>query len=192
MKTWLVSISSAEPRESSILQQVIWWRNLSLALEMPSFTALPYKFHSMKQFWLHYYYTLQNFKCVLKNLGFRAENANAFRLPACFRGTSCAKPGYPSSWSWCRQRVAFAFTLESSAAETVFHRRKLQNLPYHPTEISALSHLFQFPNLAGTLVRNEWMCILPSLPPQYTSTLLLSPRGWFSRLSPRQLHILGI
>lgn len=146
MKPWLVSISSAEPRESSILQQVIWWRNLSLALEMPSFTALPCKFHSMKQFWLHYYYTLQNYKCVLKNLGFWAENANALRLPGCFRGTSCAKPGYPSSWSWCRQHAAFAFTLESSAAETVFHRRKLQSLPYQPTEISALSHLFQSPN----------------------------------------------
>lgn len=149
MKTWLVSISSAEPRESSILQQVIWWMNLSLALslalEMPSFAAIPSKFHSMKQFWLHYYYKLQNYKCVLKELVFKAENANALRLPGCFRGTNCAKLGHPSSRSWCRQGVAFAFTLTNSAAVTVFHRRKLQSLPYHPTKISALSNWFQFP-----------------------------------------------
>lgn len=143
MKTWLVSISSAEPRESSILQQVIWWMNLSLTLEMPSFTPLPCKFHSRKQFWLHYYHTLQNYKCVLKKLVFKAENANSLRLPGCFRGTSCAKSGHPSSWSWCRQRAAFAFTLERSAAVTAFHRRKLQSLPYHATEIAALSNLFQ-------------------------------------------------
>lgn len=142
MKTWLVSISSAEPRESSILQHVIWWMNPSLALELPSLAALPCKFHSMKQFWLHYYYTLQNYKCVLKKVVFKAENANALRLPGCFRGTSCAKPGHLSSWSWCRQRVAFAFALGSSAAVTIFHRRKLQSLLYQPTEIFQFSQIY--------------------------------------------------
>lgn len=131
---------------------------------------------------------------MLKKLGFKAENANALRLPGCFRGTSCAKPGHSSYWSWCRQRVAF--TLENSAAESVFHRRKLQSLSYHATEISALSYLFQFSNHNFSLqARSSEMsgcATLPSLPTQYTFTLLLSPRGCFSRLSPRQLHILGI
>lgn len=195
MKTWLVSISSAEPRESSILQHVIWWMNPSLALELPSLAALPCKFHSMKQFWLHYYYTLQNYKCVLKKVVFKAENANALRLPGCFRGTSCAKPGHPSSWSWCRQRVAFAFALGSSGCCDYFPQEKAPKSSLSTNwNFSVLSNLFKFPNHNFSLqARSSGMsgCAL-CLHYPHTFTLLLSSRGCLSRLSPRQLHILGI
>lgn len=189
MKTWLVSISPAQPRESSILQHIIWWMNPSLAPELPSLAALPCKFHSMKQFWLHYYYTLKNYKCVLKKVVFKAENANALRLPGCFRGTSCAKPGHPSSWSWCRQRVAFAFTLGSSAAVTIFHRRKLQSLLYHPTEIFQFSQIYSNFQTIISPCRHipQRGCTLCLCYP-HTFILLLSFRGRLSRLSPRQLH----
>lgn len=47
--------------------------------------------------------------------------------PSCFKGRSCMRLAHVSAQSWCRQHVAFTFTLLSSVAMTIFHRRKLKS-----------------------------------------------------------------